>query len=474
MRRHLAPRGVVVGVLLLTACHTGSPSGTAAAAQGGPGTGDPYFPNDGNGGYDVSHYDVRVRYDPSRRDHLDGDTIITAQASAVLGTFHLDLRGFDVTSVTVDGEAAGSVKREGAHELVVSPAHTIAENARFAVRVRYSGRPSKEGWHTLTSGGVVALGEPHGATSWFPSNDHPSDKATFQLTATVPDGWTAIGNGGRGRTTTANGRTTFRWREDHPLATYLATVAVDKFTVRSSKLSDGTPVINAYSPDTFVDDETEKQLQEIHDLLVSKFGPYPFSSAGSTVVGEQVDDSGPIDLETQSRPTYNGALFDSAMVHEIAHQWFGDSVSFTDWRDGCIAECFAQYANQLWEEHNGADLDEDFYRSTLEDGEKDAKFWKVRLYDPGKGEELNEALYARGSLMLHALRRTVGDRVFFATLKRWTRDHRYGNASWPQFESLTSEMAGRNLHGFFRAWAHSSTEPPAEYLYPGSLKRHVP
>ncbi|MCO8303445.1 M1 family aminopeptidase, partial [Streptomyces sp. RKCA744] len=140
------------------------------------------------------------------------------------------------------------------------------------------------------------------------------------------------------------------------------------------------------------------------------------------------------------------------------------------WRDGCLAECFAQYANQLWEEEKaGADLDNGFYRAMLEDSEADPGFWSTRLYDPGKGRELHEALYNKGSMMLHALRRTVGDQAFFDTLRRWQRDHRYGNASWAQFEALAQEVSGENLTGFFGAWAHGTTVPPKKYLLPGSL-----
>ncbi|MFC9226520.1 M1 family metallopeptidase [Streptomyces hygroscopicus] len=440
----------------------------ASAAPGGPGAGDPYYPDDGNSGYDVTQYDVHVDYDPARPRHLAGDTTVRAVATQDLDRFHLDLVGFQVSSVTVDGTPARAVTREGAHELVVTPARPLAKHTRFSVRVRYSGEPVGEGWHTLADGGASVSGEPHAATAWYPANDHPSDKATFRLTATVPEGWTVLGNGRQGATTSDGGTTTFRWYEDRPMATYLSTIAIDKFTVHTSKLSDGTPVVHAYSPGAVIDPESEALLPEVIDFLASKFGPYPFSSAGGIVIAGG-DGEGPLALETQSRPTYQGAFFDTSMVHENAHQWFGNSVSVADWRDGCLAECFAQYANQLWEEKAGADLDNGFYRTMLEDSEADPGFWTTRLYDPGKGRELHEALYNKGSMMLHALRRTVGDQAFFDTLKRWQRDHRYGNASWAQFEALAQEVSGENLTGFFDAWAHGTTVPPKKYLLPGSL-----
>ncbi|MFF0516874.1 M1 family metallopeptidase [Streptomyces sp. NPDC004250] len=461
-RRRVTLLGTIVASLLL-------PSSATAAGRGG--LGDPYFPDDGNSGYNVDHYDVRVDYDPARPGHLDGDTTVTARATERLDTFHLDLKGFTVTSVTVNGEAAQRVTREGAHELVITPAEPVAEGTKFQTQVRYTGEPDKEGWRTLKNGGASALGEPHSATSWFPSNDHPSDKATFQLTSTVPDGWTAIGNGLPGKTTAKNGMKTFRWYEDQPMATYLATVAIDKFTVRYGHLADGTPVITAWPPDFTPDAATEAEQIEIIDYLASIFGPYPFSSAGAIMVGELEGEGLVGALETQSRPTYSGGpIFDGSVSHENAHQWFGDSVSFTDWRDGCIAECVAQYTTQLWEEHKyGSDLDKGFYAPEVERNKDDPEFWSTMLYDPGQGKELDNALYSKGSLMMHALRRTVGDQDFFATLKRWTHDHAYGNASWPRFEKLVAEVSGKDLTGFFDAWVRGTTRPADPYLYPGSL-----
>ncbi|MFJ8787937.1 M1 family metallopeptidase [Streptomyces sp. NPDC102462] len=462
-RTALLASAVAAGVML-----------TALPAAAAPGAGDPYYPDDGNSGYDVTEYDVQVSYDPARPRHLAGDTTVRAVATQDLDRFNLDLEGFQVSSVTVDGRPARAVTREGAHELVVTPARPLAKNASFAVRVRYFGEPVGESWHTLADGGANVTGEPHAATAWYPANDHPSDKATFRLTATVPDGWTVVGNGRPGATTTGRGTTTFRWYEDRPMATYLSTIAIDRFTVRASELSDGTPVIHAYSPGARVDPEAEALLPEVIDVLAAKFGPYPFSSAGAIVINGD-DGGGPIALETQSRPTYHGGFFDASMVHENAHQWFGDSVSVSDWRDTCLAECFAQYAVQLWyEEKDGFDLDHGFYRSMVEESTTDPDFWTTKLYDAGRGRELSYALYGKGSMMLHALRRTVGDPAFFGTLKRWQRDHRYGNASWPQFEALAEEVSGKDLTGFFAAWAHGTTAPQKKYLFPGSLGSLAP
>jgi aminopeptidase N len=244
-------------------------------------------------------------------------------------------------------------------------------------------------------------------------------------------------------------------------------MAVDRFATHTSKLADGTPVINAYGQHTSIDPDAEAQLPDILSFLSGKFGPYPFTSTGSIVVSS-LDELDALALETHTRPTYDGSFFDASAVHELTHQWFGDSVSFSDWRDGCLAECFAQYAGQLWEESKGLDVD-GAYRDIVAEHRTDAAYWQVTIYDPGKDRPLDGALYERGSLMLHALRRTVGDAMFFTILRDWLTRHRYGNASWPDFERFATQRSGTDLTGFFQAWAHSSTIPAARYLFPGPL-----
>ena len=431
---------------------------------------DPYYPQDGNEGYDVQCYDVHVAYDPAAPDRFTGDTTITLRATERLDRFSLDLDGFTVTSAEIDGVPARNVSREGAHELVIQPRTPIAATKTVAVRVRYQGRPTGDGWHTYANGGAVALGEPHSAAAWFPANDHPSDKATFRLTATVPDGWRAISIGRPEKTASA---TTQRWVEDRPVATYLTTIAIDKFTVRTATTPDGLPLIFAYAPGKVPDPDSEALLPEIQAFLTDMFGPYPFSTSGATVINAIDGEEAPMALETQGRPTYQDGFFDASMVHEMTHQWFGNSVSFRDWRDGCIAECFAQYANLLWEEHHGGmNLDQDFYLPAVEAAKDDPEYWQVHLYDPGPGKELDSALYFRGQMMLHALRRKIGDGAFFGTLKQWTSIHRYGNASFLDFEKLAAQVSRADLTEFFTEWAHSSVVPSQKNLYPGTLSVH--
>lgn len=465
-RRNGYRRAAVVAGSLLSSITLAA--GTAlAAGAGSPGAGDPYYPTDGNGGYDVADYDVNITYDPASR-HLDGTTKITATTTKDLSRFNLDLHELHVDSVAVNGKKA-EFDRARKHELVISPANPLPQGEKFTVTVKYAGTPEpivdpvgKGGWQITQSGGAFAAGEPHSATTWFPANDHPSDKATFHLTARVPQGWKVVSNGVRRDVAARDGWTTARWAAEKPMATYLTTIGIDKWTIERSKLADGTPVVNAYAPGAEGAREKEQRLPEILNFLGSKFGEYPFDAAGGIFLAKPISFS----LETQTRPIYTKGVPLSTIVHEQAHQWYGDSVSVDNWRDICLNECFASYSTWLWSEaKEGQDLDQR-YREAVRSA--DQQFWSRKLVDMGAGNEFT-AVYDKGPLALHALRRQIGDQAFDKILKAWPAQHRGGNATWEEFEALTERVSGQQLDGFFRAWFHGDTKPAEEYLWPGPL-----
>ncbi|WP_018686548.1 M1 family metallopeptidase [Actinokineospora enzanensis] len=444
---------------------TRAPAGPSAA-----GIGDPYYPDDGNGGYDVTAYEVKIGYDPPSK-HLEGDTTVTATATDELARFNLDLTGLTVSAVDIDGKQA-RFSREGEHELVINPDTPIAKGATFRTRVRYAGEPQlnkdgtlgPNGWQIAKSGGAFAAGEPHSASTWYPVNDHPLDKATFRLSAQVPDDWSVISNGHEEAPRSANGLTTYTWVEPNRVATYLTTIGIDKWTFERSTLADGTPVVSAYAPGAEDKKPIEAHLPEVLAFLSDKFGPYPQSAAGGIFVNESISFS----LETQTRPTYAKWANLDVIVHEQAHQWFGDSVSLERWSDICLNECFASYAQWLWAEaKNGTDLDAR-YRAVV-DKSKDA-FWNRKLVDMGPGNEFT-AVYDKGQLALHALRRQIGDDKFATLLKQWISTHRDGNATWPEFEAMAAQVAGQDLTRFLDAWFHQASKPADEFLYPGSLRK---
>lgn len=453
---------------------TTSPTSDEPAASGEvaeDGAGDPYYPTDGNGGYDVAAYYVSISYDPPSKE-LTGRTVVTATASEDLTKFNLDLQGLEVSSVTV-GATDAKFSRSGEHELVITPAEPVATGTTFETTVTYSGVPEsaesgslgENGWQLSSSGGAFAAGEPHSATSWYPANDTPKDKATFKLDARVPNGWSVVSNGRESAPTDGgDGWTTYHWEEPNRIATYLTTVGIDKWTFERSTLPDGTPVVSAYAPGAESKKDIEARLPEIIEFLTTKFGPYPQSAAGGIYINENIGFS----LETQGRPIYAAWAENSVVVHENAHMWYGNSVSVKEWKDICLNECFASYAQWLWDEaKEGRDLDKQ-YRTEVARGTD--SLWSGKLYDMGVGNEFT-AVYEKGPLALHALRRLVGEDTFNRMLKEWPARHRDGNASWPEFEKFTEEIAGRDLSGFFDAWFRQDTRPADEYLYPGPLRK---
>ncbi|MGX7825668.1 M1 family metallopeptidase [Actinokineospora sp. 24-640] len=442
---------------------------SVVAGVGADGIGDPYYPDDGNGGYDVVAYEVGITYDPESR-RLDGDTVVKATASEDLTRFNLDLTGFEVSAVEVDGVAA-SFEREGEQELVVTPAAPVSGD--FSARVRYSGKPGSEdegplgagGWQGTQSGGAFAAGEPHSASSWFPVNDHPRDKATFALSARVPDPWSVVSNGVEEPPVKADGWTTYRWVEPNRVATYLTTIGIDRWTIERSALADGTPVVNAYAPGAEGKRSVQARMPEVLEFLTSKFGEYPQSAAGGIYLNENIGFS----LETQGRPIYARWAELDVVVHELAHQWWGNSVSVDTWADICLNECFASYAMWMWDESQGVDIDA-LYRTTVARAYERERFWNRKLYDMGAGNEFT-AVYDKGQVAVHALRRHIGDEDFDEVLRTWLTANADGNASWPQFEDLVAAVAGEDVRPFLVAWFRDAARPSDEHLYPGPLAR---
>ncbi|MEV4455315.1 M1 family metallopeptidase [Microbispora sp. NPDC049633] len=435
--------------------------GTSTGTMGAPGIGDPDFPSDGNGGYDVRHYDLRLSYDPSSRK-LAGSATIEAKAAQDLTSFDLDLHGLTVSRVTVEGAAASFSRSED--ELVIEPARRIRNGDGFAVTVDYSGVPEpmhdsanlgRYGFIATPDGAFVTC-EPNGAKTWFPSNDHPADKATYDFRITVPEGLTAIANGEMaGTPQTAAGRTTFVWREKHPMASYLATMTTGKFQVRTGTSEKGLPIYAAVA-DSFRGslDTLFTQTGKITDYWSSVFGPYPFSSTGGVID----DYAAGYALENQTKPIYGGFSPEPAIIaHELAHQWFGDSLSIGRWRDLWLNEGFATYAEWLWAEHTGQYTADSAFRRYYENAAD--PMW---AYPPGaaRADDLfSAAVYNRGAMTLHALRREIGDQKFFPLIRAWTDAHRYGNVTTQEFITLAERVSGKDLKGLFDAWLFQPKRP---------------
>ena len=318
-----------------------------APTPGAPGIGDPYFPTDGNGGYDVRHYAVDVRYTIATGE-LAGTTTVTAHADHDLSRFNLDLV-LETTAVRVNGLPAATVAA-GSHELVVTPAAPIPAGTVFTVSVDYHGAPRKVS-HRGTMPWIsseteaMATNEPQIAPWWFPANDHPRDRATFDIAVSVPTGNQAISNGTHVSTTSVAGWDTWRWHVAEPMAPYLAFFAAGQFQYESG-VSHGLPFFNAVSKGLDPDNRLKamrlmRRSPGIVRWLETQLGDYPFSSTGGVTTSLFAGFA----LENQSRPTYpflgNGRYGRTTVVHELAHQWVGDHVVVDRWRDIWLNEGFA-------------------------------------------------------------------------------------------------------------------------------------
>ncbi|MBT3153424.1 M1 family peptidase [Streptomyces sp. CHD11] len=415
--------------------------------------------------YDVAGYHVKVTYDPGS-SQLEGDTEVAAEATADLARFDMDL-ALTARSVEIDGKPAKSFAKSGDGSVTVIPEEKIEKGRTFQVRVRYDGNPGHDNpsWAKSEDGSVITVLAPVG--TWFPGNDNQDDTADFQLSATVPHGWTAVSSGQEEPVRRDGAWSTFHWSSTDPLPANRALLGVGKWDVERTKLSDGTPLTTVYSAGR--KGEFKKyadQQQKMMDFLTQKFGDYPYGTLVSFFLDLASDDVP--NLASQGAVIFPNAederFFDSTVVaHELAHQWYGMLVEEAHQRDMCLSECFASYAQWMWPEFSGQqDLDAK-YRQEIEQYKSDDEFWKQKLSD-GAG------VYTKGPIMLHALRRQIGEAAFGEVLKQWPARYSGKAPVWAEMEKLVQEVSGQDLQGFFDAWIRSDRIPEDAYLWPGTLK----
>ena len=433
---------------------------------GAPGAGDPYFPRYGNGGYDVRHYDIFVDYDPTT-ERLRGDTRLTARAEQRLTRFNLDLQ-IAAKAVRVDGEPA--TWDQHGRELVVTPAAPLPKGKTFHVRVRYAGKPGEinsgglGGWFETPDGAVLA-GEPEAATLWFPSNDHPSDKASFDIDVRTADETDVVSNGRLTGRRPVGDEVMWHWRMSSPMATYLAYVAFGDFSFERGRTAGGVPYLYAIS-DHLGKRRTSavkslRKSADIVDMFSRHFGPYPFDITGGTLANVDFGFA----LENQTRPIYSEVFFGgsaantSVIAHELAHQWFGDSVSVQRWRHIWLNEGFATWSDWFYHARRDGPSTDESFADSYDWLRTQRTFWRLEIGNPGKRQLFDLAVYHRGAMALEAVRNVVGNDDFLRLMRGWVRSRGDGNGSIAGFQRLGEEVSGRSLDHVFDVWLYSSHRP---------------
>jgi aminopeptidase N len=423
-----------------------------------------YFPGNGDLSYSVRRYDLSIDYTPSS-NQLVGRAVIEAAALVDLDEISLDLHGLSVARVAVD--VVGVEKfwtRVG--KLRIRTTEVIEAGELFRVTVRYRGRPASVrdaagdgmGWEELEDGVLVA-GQTNGAPSWFPCNDRPIDKASYRLAITAPSVYHVVSNGALVSRHRGASTTTWVYEQNEPMATYLATVQIGRYVVRTDP---GSAV-----PLTFVLPMRHLDRYELAfgrqadmiDFFVRTFGPYPFGGYTVVITDDELD----IPLESQGLSVFGSNLltdeWDSVrlVAHELSHQWFGNSLTLTTWSDIWLHEGFACYSEWLWSEESGS-------RSTHERAvhhwnKLTEKVQPTTLANPGPKHMFDDWVYKRGALLLHSLRLTIGDGQFFDLLRRWVSSHTHGSVSTSRFIALAEEVSGGDLRPLFKAWLSQTTLP---------------
>jgi aminopeptidase len=437
--------------------------GLDAADQLGASTlGDPYVPKGGNGGYRTVHYDLALTYAMSS-NRLTGRALITAVTTQRLGRFSFDLVGLAVGKVFVDGRRVRKFTTAG-NKLTVWPDRPLSEDEQFVVDIHYGGSPrprrglwGEVGWEELTEGVLVA-GQPDGAPTWFPCNDHPSDKARYRIEVTTDAPYTVVANGVLQPRRSRASSTTWTYEQSEPMSTYLATVQIGPYSmVRLAQ----EPVVQSAAVPRRLRTRFERAFARQTEMMTSFadwFGPYPFAEYAVVVTDDELE----IPLEAQGLSIFGANHLDGRderlIAHELAHQWFGNSLSLSSWRYIWLNEGFACYAEWLWSEASGgpaaAKLADRFY-DRLADAPQD-----LVIGDPGPSRMFDDRVYKRGALTLHALRLRLGDERFFDLLRAWTVGHRHGTVSTELFVAAAERAAGTSLVGFFDDWLVHPQLPP--------------
>ncbi len=430
---------------------------------------DPYIPGHGNPGYRISRYDLELDYKvPSNR--LEGRATITATASEPLKRFSLDLSdSLNPAKVSVNGRRPQRFSHRGG-KLDITLAAEVPAGAAMTVAIRYAGTPrpirstwGEVGWEELTEGVIVAS-QPSGAPSWFPCDDHPASKASYRIQITTDSPYRVVSNGVLTSRKVAAGHTTWVYEQAAPMASYLATIQIGAYEL--VKVAEKPVPIRAALPPRLARhfQGSFGNQERIMRAFTRWFGPYPFPEYTVVVT----DDTLEIPVEAQTVSIFGANHCDGTrdaerlVAHELAHQWFGNSLTLTRWKDIWLHEGFACYSEWMWAQECGEattqQMAERYY------GKLAASRADIIVGDPGPQLMFDDRVYKRGALTLHALRAAIGDPAFFTLLHEWTSEYAHESVTTDAFVTLAAKHSPEPLRHLWQSWLYDAPLPPLPVL----------
>ncbi|MGW6376757.1 M1 family metallopeptidase [Rhodococcus sp. NPDC055112] len=425
---------------------------------------DSYLPHVGNHGYRVSRYELDLTY-KVHGNRLSGKASITAVTTEIRAKFAFDLsQSLSVSKVTVNGARPAKYTHQQG-KLTITPSHAIPAGGALSVTVQYAGTPKpirslwgEVGWEELTEGALVAS-QPNGAASWFPCDDHPGSKASYRISITTDSPYYALANGALVRKQVRASHTTWVYEQTEPMASYLATIQIGPYERRH--VDNGAVPMHAVLPQrlrTAFEHDFGRQPQMM-ETFVRLFGPYPFADYTVVVTDDELE----IPIEAQGISVFGANHCDGRrsaerlVAHELAHQWFGNSLTLGSWRDIWLHEGFACYAEWLWSENSGGPSAQEI--ATQSHRNLTGLPYDVLLGDPGPELMFDDRVYKRGALTLHALRTALGDEAFFDLLRQWTAKHSHGTVTTEEFTDLAAHYTDRSLRPLWDAWLFQKAMP---------------
>ncbi|MBO8189053.1 M1 family metallopeptidase [Streptomyces spirodelae] len=469
-RSPVARRGALACTVTATALAL---VGAALPAPKAVGIGDHLFPHLGNPGYDVRAYDISFDYSGDNSKPLTARTVIDAQVTAgPMDRFNLDFAAGDIRSVEVNGQRARYAR--AGEDLVVTPRAALRRGGHLHIEVRHTSDPTIKngGWVRTDDGGLAMANQADAAHRVFPSNDHPADKAMFTFRVRAPQGLTAVAGGLPAGRASVGEDTVWTYRMRHPMATELAQVSIGRNTVVHSAGPHGLPLRHvvptgqrkALEP---VLNETSRQIV----WMERRAGKYPFENYGLLVAEARTG----FELETQTLSLFEQQLLssrkypdwyrESLMVHELAHQWYGNSVSPRRWTDLWLNEGHATWYEWAYAAERGGFSVETRARASYE--QSDA--WRKRYGPPaallparksGKIQLFSPIVYNGSAVVLYALRERIGEQAFARLERLWPSLYRDSNATTADFIALAGRVSGQDQSAFLKKWLYGKTTPP--------------